>query len=257
MSRNRNKRSSPSFDSYSSPKKPRNNRRFIDPEIVIPVKPQSKKTFHLKDIKEVDALTETQGMAFAAWADGQNLVLKKYAGTGKSFLAMVMALETVLDPETPQDKIIIIRSTVQGREQGHLPGTLEEKQAPFELPYSGICDELFTWKNSYDNLKENGTIEFHSTSFLRGNTFNNSVIIFDEYQNEGEQVIDTVLTRVGKDSRIILCGDGLQEDVKNSGFGAVSRILEKMESVSVVEFELADVVRSGFAREYLMAKYSK
>jgi phosphate starvation-inducible protein PhoH len=256
----RSKRNSSSFDnSYAAPKKTRNGRvdRYSNTEVAVPVTPQVKKNFHLKDLKKVDPLTDNQARAFDEWDDGQNLVLKNYAGTGKTFLALSLALEAVLDPETEQDKIVLIRSTVQGRDQGFLPGTEEEKQAPFEAPYEAICNELFTWKNSYHNLKEIGIIEFESTSFLRGRTFNNTVIIFDEFQNETEQVQETVLTRMGKNSRIILCGDGVQEDINNSGFANVSKILQKMKSVSIIEFELEDIVRSGFAREYLMAKYGK
>ena len=253
----RNKRASSSFDNTSAPSKKTRNSRFSPPDLVIPVKPQTKKNFTLKDLKKVDPLTENQAIAFNAWDDGQNLVLSRYAGTGKSYIALFLALETVLDPETPQDKIIIIRSTVQGRDQGFLPGTTEEKEAPFEEAYKSICDDLFVWKNSYNNLKELGIIEFKSTSFLRGNTYNNAVIIFDECQNETEQVGDTVMTRVGKDSRIILCGDGHQEDIRNSGFGSLIKILNKMKSIYHVEFDLEDICRSGTCKEYLLAKYSK
>jgi len=253
----RNRKAPFSSKNYPTPKKTKPNqyREYTNEDIV--VTPNIKKTFHLKDLKEVDALTEAQGQAFAAWADGQNLVLRDFAGTGKTFLALTMALECVLDPKTPQKKIVIIRSTAQGRDQGFLPGDIDEKCAPFEATYSAILDELFTWRNTYENMKEIGLIEFETTSFLRGRSFHNAVIVFDEMQNESEQVIDTVITRTGKDSRLILSGDGLQSDINNSGFGAISKILNKMKSFTTINFELNDIVRSGTAKEYLIAKYSK
>lgn len=226
---------------------------------VLRAEPDVRKKFSQHDIKSIKPLTENQLLTFQEWAQGQNLVLEGFAGTGKTFLSLCMALNTVLDPETPQDKIIIIRSSVQTRDVGFLPGTEEEKNAVYETPYMQICDKLFKWKNSYKNLKEVGVIEFMNTSFLRGTTWDNAVIIFDEFQNTDEQESDTVMTRVGDDSRIIIVGDVLhQNDTKTQADGMQTiQVLRKMDSVSFIDFKLQDIVRSGFVKEFLMAKYSK
>jgi len=230
---------------------------FSEPTIV-KVEPQVKKKFTQKDMIKVEPLTENQSIAFQHWENGQHLVLEGYAGVGKSFLSMAMALNVVLDPSTPQTKIIIVKSSVQARSIGFLPGSLEDKDAVYETPYMQICDQLFPWKNSYLNMKELGIIEFHNTSFLRGMTFDNAVVIFDEFQNTDSGEGETVISRMGLDSRIIICGDDLQNDIgsKSNGKGFLT-ILRKMESISCISFDLEDVVRSGLVREYLMAKYSK
>ena len=134
-------------------------------DVVVPVKPQLKKTFTLKDLKYIDALTEHQSEAFSAFNSEKIQVLSMlgYAGTGKTFLALYMALKEVLDPETPYEKIVILRSVVPSREIGFLPGEMEDKIAPYEAPYRAICDKLFKFRNSYDNLKELGKIEFECT----------------------------------------------------------------------------------------------
>lgn len=233
----------------------REQQRSYD-DVVVPIIPNIRKSFSLKDLKRVVPLTDNQEIAFEEWEKGQHLVLGGYAGVGKSFLGLYLALKTVLDPDTPQKKVVIIRSTVPTRDQGFLPGELSEKEAPYEAPYDDVCNQLFTWRNSYANLKELGIIEFKSTSFLRGNTLDDSIVLVDELQNMDGQEADTVITRMGKNSRIILCGDDLQTDLKkDSAFDNVMNILYRMDEVSMIEFELQDIVRSGFVRAYLMAKY--
>lgn len=248
---------------YPQPKRDSSKKRkFViesSEHSVVSVEPDVKKKFTQHDIARIKPLTNNQMETFREWAQGQHLVLKNYAGTGKSFVALYLALQTVLDPDTEQDKIVIIRSAVPVRSQGFLPGSLEEKMMVYESPYKQICDKLFKWKNSYDNLKEIGLVEFESTSFLRGTTFDNAVIIVDEVQNldnasEGE----TVITRVGKDSRLIICGDDLQNDIgSKSACSEMFKILRRMDEVSFIEFTLDDICRSGFVKSYLMAKYRK
>ncbi len=224
--------------------------------VVIPMQPQVRKTFHLKDLKHITPLTDNQDRAFTYWDEGQNLTLDGYAGTGKTFIALYLALQAVLDPDTPQKRVVIIRSVVQTRNIGFLPGTEEEKLTPYEAPYKKICGDLFPWKNSYDNLKELGIIEFECSSFLRGTTIDDAVIVVDEVQNTTEQEADTIMTRPGKNSRLIICGDDVQNDIgKDSGFSQIIPVLRRMRSVAFVDFELQDIVRSGFVKEYLMAKY--
>jgi phosphate starvation-inducible protein PhoH len=218
--------------------------------------PDFKKKFTGHDIKRITPLTDSQMYAFQEWAQGQNIVLEGFAGTGKTFLSLYLALHTVFDPSTPQDKIIIIRSSVPTREIGHLPGTESEKNSVYESPYIQICDQLFHWRNSYKNLKDIGIIEFHNTSFLRGMTFDNAVVIFDEFQSATDHEETTVASRIGTDSRLIVCGDDLQNDIgRKSGGNEFIRILRKMQSVSFIDFALEDIVRGGFCKEFLMAKY--
>lgn len=255
-------RSSNSRRQYPESKKASKGKRSYvvetQQEQIVKVEPNIKKKFSKHDIKHVKPMTQNQLLAFQEWGQGQHLVLKNYAGTGKSFIALYLALQTVLDPNTEQDKIIIVRSAVQTRSQGFLPGTLEEKMTVYEAPYRQICDKLFTWKNSYDNLKEIGLIQFESTSFLRGTTFDNAVIIVDEAQNlDNQSEGETVITRMGENSRIIICGDTRQNDIgKTSGCEEMFKILRKIDEVSFIEFTLEDICRSGFVRSYLMAKYS-
>lgn len=226
-------------------------------EVFDPLTPQTKKKFTLKDLKRIQPLTESQKTVCYEWENGQNLFMDGFAGTGKTFLAMYLALSVLLDPDTPQDKIVIVRSIVPSKEIGFLPGTIEEKIAPYEAPYTQIFDELFSWKNSYSNMKELGLVRFDSTSFLRGNTFNNAIIVMDEIQNATQVEAITALTRVGKNSRIIMCGDDLQTDERKSAWAEIVPVLRRMQSVSFIDFKLEDIVRSGFCKEFLMAYYSR
>lgn len=188
-----------------------------------------------------------------------NLMCIGSAGTGKTFLSFYKGLEEVITKEE-KEKIIIIRSVVETRQRGFLPGTEEEKEAPFELPYIGICDELikYQWRN-YERLKKSGIIQFESTSNLRGVTLNDAVIIVDECQNMNLHELDTIITRIGQNSRVVFCGDYAQSDLlfnKNdqSGLLPFLRIIEKMKSFKTVKFEPEDIVRSGIVREYILAK---
>lgn len=220
-----------------------------------------KKTFSVHDMHPIEPLTDNQEAAFEAWEDPRNALLGMigYAGTGKTFLALYMALQSVLDKDTPYDKVIIIRSPVEsGASLGFLPGTDNEKLEPYEAPYRYICDRLFKFKKSYENMKESGIIQFEPTCFLRGTTLSRCIIVFDEVQSTTSHEFETVLTRVGDYCRIIVCGDDLQNDIgSKSGFASIIPILKKTNSTEFINFGLDDIVRSGFVREYLMAKYSK
>ena len=224
---------------------------------LVRIEPDVRKKFTIHDIKSVKPLTENQLIAFQEWAQNQNLVLEGFPGTGKSFIALYLALQTVLNPDTDQDKIIIVRSATPTKDCGFLPGDLNEKLLAYETPYKQICDQLFKWRNSYSNLKEIGVLEFVSTSYLRGTSWDNAVIIFDEYPNGTEEEVTTVCTRVGNNSRIIISGDTAhQNDIgKKSGGADLLKVLRKMYSVSFINFKIEDCVRSGFVKEFLMAKY--
>lgn len=220
-----------------------------------------RKTFSIQDMHKIEPLTDNQERAFEAWEDVRNdlVGLIGYAGTGKTFLAMYMALQAVLDKDTPYDKLVIVRSPVEsGASIGFLPGSDADKLEPYEAPYKHICDQLFKFKKSYENLKEAGKIQFEPTCFLRGLSLSRCVILYDEIQNSNVAEFETVLTRVGDDCRIILCGDDLQNDIGNSsGFHSIVPILERTNSTEFIDFDLQDIVRSGFVKAYLMAKYSK
>lgn len=224
--------------------------------------PQKRKSFHVRDMTQIRPLNQAQEEVFHLWNDPNKLalVLTNQAGCGKTMLAMYLALREVLDPDSPYEKVIIIRSAVQGREIGFLPGTETEKSAVYEAPYASICDELFPWKKSYENLKDNGKIEFHTSSFMRGVTFRDAIVIVDEMQNMNYEELSTAITRISDSSRIFYCGDLNQNDLhrkKNdqSGLPDFIRILESMDEVGIVKFQLSDIVRGGLVKSFLTAAH--
>ena len=178
---------------------------------------ESQRKLRIDDLGVFDPLTETQKVARESWKDGDHLVLSGSAGTGKTFTALYLALQDVLDKNTPWETVHIIRSVVPTREVGFLPGTAEEKLLPFITPYISICDDLFDTSGAYQQLIEQRSVEFHSTSFIRGTTFDNAIIIVDEMQNLTFHELDSVITRVGLDSRIIFSGDYYQSDFVKQG----------------------------------------
>ena len=180
------------------------------------------------------------------------------AGSGKTFLGMYLALEDVLDKGNSFSQVAICRSVVPTREIGFLPGTLEEKIDAYTGPYRQICSELFDDKEAYEKLVKNGSVEFVSTSHIRGTTFNDTILVVDEMQNLTFHELDSIITRVGKNCRIIFCGDYYQSDFVKAGDkqGIIKfmEILELMQKFTVVEFTWADIVRSDFVRDYIMTK---
>lgn len=224
------------------------------------VSPQHKKSFHIKDLKRVSPLTENQAIAFQAWDQGKHLFLGGSAGTGKSFQALYFALKSVLDSDTPQRRVVIIRSAVESRQQGFLPGDLEEKMAVYQLPYMSLCDNLFPFKKSYENMKAIGLVEFHTTSYLRGTEFDDAVIIIEEVQNFIEHEIDTCMSRVGHNSRVIVTGDIKQNDLarkhEKTGFQMIEELTKVMKGFESIHFTPDDSVRSAFVKEYLRLRES-
>ena len=215
-------------------------------------------TVRYSDLEHYEPITGNQQLAYDAWDDGDNLVLAGSAGTGKTFIAMHMALEELLDPDSPIRQIVVLRSVVSVRDPGHLPGTKEEKETVFQIPYKNICGELFNDNGAWGKMISAKQIQFESTSFIRGATFNDSVIIVDEMQNLNFHELDSVITRIGDRSKIIFCGDYKQtdfrfEDEKNGLFKFMS-IIEQMKHFSIINFTWADIVRSGLVRDYLMTK---
>lgn len=213
----------------------------------------------LDNLKTFTPLTENQKLFFEAYKRGDYFVaLHGVAGTGKTFIALYKALEEVLDKSNPFNKIIIVRSAVQSREIGHLPGDVGEKMEIYQQPYRQICETLFGRKDAYQRLDEQGYIEFISTSFIRGMSFDDAIIIVDEVQNMNFEEIDTVMTRVGHRSKIIWCGDYRQTDLRKnndkSGLLKFFDIAYHMSAFTRIEFTVEDIVRSSLVKDYILAK---
>jgi len=215
-------------------------------------------TVRIDDLRTFEPITVNQEAAYGEWDDGNNLILAGSAGTGKTFIALYLALEEVLDPSKPQDKLVIIRSMVPTRDMGFLPGSMEEKQEAYSGPYRSIVAELFGDGGSYNKMISSKQLQFESTSFIRGSTFNNAVIVVDEMQNLNFHELDSVITRVGKNSRIIFSGDYYQTDFKyqdeKEGVFKFVNILEQMKGFSIINFTWEDIVRSGMVRDYILTK---
>lgn len=217
-----------------------------------------RKTWTKHDMKLVQPRTDRQADMFRAYADGLNIAATGSAGTGKTFLGLTLAMNSVLDPQAPQDRVIIVRSVVPTRDIGFLPGTAEEKVAVYEQPYKDILTELFGRAATYDNMKEEGLIEFTPTSFIRGLTWDNAVVLIDECQNLTDHEINSVMTRLGEDTRVIFAGDLVQNDLdgrrgNESGFAKAMKILSKIEEFATVVFGVEDIVRSALVKKWIMA----
>lgn len=210
------------------------------------------------EIESFSPLTNNQKLAYEAWKDGHNLVLSGSAGTGKTFLALYFAFSEMLNDPNTYHRVMLIRSMVSTRETGHLPGTKEEKEEPYKLPYKNLCDQIFGYDGAYQKLATTNKLKFETTSYIRGATFDNSIIVVDEMQNMNFHELDSVITRVGNDCRIIFAGDYKQTDFKHQdekdGILKFISIIELMRSFRVVQFEWADIVRSDFVRDYIMTK---
>jgi predicted ribonuclease YlaK len=213
---------------------------------------------------DIDPLTENQKKLFESYSQGKHLVAYGSAGTGKTFISLYNAIKDVLNEITPYEQIYIVRSLVATREIGFLPGDHEDKSSLYQIPYKNMVKYMFQMPTDtdfemlYGNLKQQETIKFCSTSFIRGTTLDNSIIIVDEFQNLNFHELDSMITRVGENSRIVFCGDATQSDLtktnEKNGISDFMNILRKMPSFDVIEFGIDDIVRSGLVKEYLIAK---
>ena len=214
----------------------------------------------LDNLKTFQPLTENQKLFYDAYKQGDYFIaLHGVAGTGKTFIALYKAIEEVLEKTNSFNKIIIVRSAVQSREIGHLPGDVGEKMEIYEQPYRQICHQFFDRKDAWDRLEEQGYIQFISTSFIRGMSFDNAIIIVDEMQNLSYEEIDTVMTRVGHMSKIIWCGDYRQSDLNKrksdvTGILKFFDIAQHMKAFTRIEFTVDDIVRSSLVKDYILAK---
>ena len=213
------------------------------------------------NIKQINPLTENQHKAFDAYDEGKNLILHGIAGTGKSFISLYLALDEILNfdgDEKPYNKVVIVRSVVPTRDMGFLPGKPKEKSEVYEAPYMAICQELFDRGDAYTILKQRGDIEFITTSFIRGVTLNDCVIIVDEIANMTLHELDSVITRVGRNCRIIFSGDFRQSDfTKSNDKGGLLKFMEitkRMRSFEFIDFNEEDIVRSSMVKDYIIQK---
>lgn len=218
--------------------------------------PNQETVFQLRSIKPI---TKTQQKVFESYKNNNNLWLEGFAGCGKTFLALYLALNEIMNTENcPYKKVTIIRSAVPTRDIGALPGDIGEKTDIYEMPYLSIADELFGRSKSYSKLKALELVEFIPTSYIRGTTLRDRIVIVDEASNLNLHELDSVITRLGSNCKILFCGDFTQSDFtkesERSGYLAFRKIIERMESIDMISFSKEDCVRSGLVKEYLLAK---
>ena len=223
-----------------------------------------KKPVNIDYLVDIQPITDNQKVLFDSYKEGKNVIAYGAAGTGKTFITLYNALKDVLDESTPYERIYIVRSLVATREIGFLPGDYEDKSDIYQVPYKHMVKYMFQMPSDadfemlYGNLKAQETIKFWSTSFLRGTTLDNAIIIVDEYQNLNFHELDSIITRIGEDSKIYFCGDASQTDLQKTnernGIIDFMKIVRSMPSFNLIEFGINDIVRSGLVKEYLIAK---
>ena len=213
---------------------------------------------------KIDPITENQKRFFESYKEGKNIFAYGAAGTGKTFVALYLALKDILAQHTPYNQLYIVRSLVSTREIGFLPGDHEDKSFLYQIPYKNMVKYMFELPSAadfemlYGNLKAQETISFWSTSFIRGTTFDRAIILVDEFQNLNFHELDSIMTRVGENTKIMFCGDATQTDLikqnERNGIVDFMRVLRLMSSVDIIEFGVEDIVRSGLVKEFILAK---
>ena len=225
-----------------------------------------KKPYNSDMMVPIEPITPNQRTAFAHYNEGKNLLLYGAAGTGKTFITLYMALKQVLDPLTPYNKVVLVRSLVSTREIGFLPGDHEDKSALYQIPYKNMVKYMFELATDNDfemlwgNLKAQESVTFWSTSFIRGTTLDASIVIVDESQNLNFHELDSIITRVGEDTKIMFCGDAAQTDLirtnEKNGILDFQKIISMMPEFAQVEFGVDDIVRSGLVKSYITSKHT-
>ena len=201
------------------------------------------------ELQEIEPLTRNQVVAFEST---KNLMLHGVAGTGKTFISSYLAFDDMT--KGIYEKLVIIRSAVPTRDIGFLPGNEKEKASVYEEPYKDICIELFQRGDAYEILKTKGLVHFMTTSFIRGVTLRNAVILIDECQNMSFHELDSIITRIGQGCRVLFCGDFRQADLQKNDLKEFVRILKAMNEFDFIDFDIKDIVRSEFVKQYIIAK---
>ena len=214
--------------------------------------------FSLRDITREYNLTDKQQQVIQSYDEGNNLILHGLAGTGKTWLACYLGIDDVISGGN-YNKVILFRSVVPTRDMGFLPGSVKQKAQIYEEPYRAVYNELFGRGDAYEILKTKNLVEFSTTSFLRGLTFDHTIIIVDEVNNMSFHELDSLITRSGKNTKIIFCGDFRQSDLTNStereGLKRFFDILNNIDGFDYFEFEENDIVRSRLVKSYIIAKH--
>ena len=224
-----------------------------------------KKPINTDSMVDISPLTDNQKLFFEEYAKGKNIFAYGAAGTGKTFVGLYLALKDVLDERTPYEKVYIVRSLVATREIGFLPGDHEDKAALYQIPYKNMCKYMFEMPSDadfemlYGNLKSQETVSFWSTSFIRGTTLDNAIVLVDEMQNLNFHELDSIITRIGENSKIVFCGDATQSDLvkahEKNGILDFMKIINAMTfDFSTIEFGVDDIVRSGLVKNYIVTK---
>ena len=214
---------------------------------------------------DIEPLTDNQKRLFESYKNSKHIIAYGAAGTGKTFITLYNALTDVLDPSKPFEKIYLVRSLVATREIGFLPGDHEDKADIYQIPYKNMVKYMFQMPSDadfemlYGNLKAQETVKFWSTSFLRGTTLDNCIVLVDEFQNLNFHELDSIITRVGENTKIIFCGDAAQTDLvktneKNGILDFKKIIMSMTNDFESIEFDIDDIVRSGLVRNYLLTK---
>ena len=223
-----------------------------------------KKPINTNYLLNIEPITDNQKRFFDSYKEGKHIVAYGTAGTGKTFITLYNALSEILDDKTPYERIYLVRSLVSTREIGFLPGDHEDKADIYQIPYKNMVKYMFQMPSDadfemlYGNLKAQESIKFWSTSFIRGTTLDNAIVIVDEFQNLNFHELDSIITRIGENSKIMFCGDASQTDLiktnDRNGIVDFMNILRKMNSFDIIEFDINDIVRSGLVKEYIIAK---
>ena len=208
-------------------------------------------------LKNIEPKTDNQIKTFTEYYNGKHLLLHGVAGTGKTFISLYLALQEVLSRNNTHS-LSIVRSVVPTRDMGFLPGSVKEKAEAYEAPYYSIFSELFNRGDAYDYCKARNMVNFLPTSFIRGITLNNSIVIVDECQNLNFHELDSIITRLGNNCRIIFCGDFRQTDLQHleekKGLLKFMKVLRSIKEFSNVEFEQEDIIRSSLVKSYIISK---
>ena len=223
-----------------------------------------KKPINTDYLINIEPLTDNQKRLFDSYSENKHLIAYGTAGTGKTFITLYNAIKDVLSTNTPYERIYLVRSLVSTREIGFLPGDHEDKADIYQIPYKNMVKYMFQMPSDadfemlYGNLKAQESIKFWSTSFIRGTTLDNAIVIVDEFQNLNFHELDSIITRIGENSKIMFCGDASQTDLvktnDRNGIVDFMNVLRKMPSFDIIEFGIDDIVRSGLVKEYIIAK---